>query len=920
MKAAGEEIAAEALADRAWAQFSETTVLDDGRWSPDSALRKAHDLLKRVADGEVDIGTGPQPVEPTYPDTTVPLAEAQAATASAVQRFYADAAAWDSRRAEHAAQKKAARAEWRAQRDDWKLDQEALVDGWKPEEGEEAAVKPDPFKFPAFDEPPPVFVLPADVGTGKTHAIGVALAGEGAGLTTALAMPTLRLADEAAKRFRAGSGIEGRVIRGRDALNPEAPGAPQKMCREPEMVAAAIAVGASVQESCCEQKTKDKSGRPVVRRCRHFAVCAYQLQMADAPSVLFSAHQMLAYGHDVFKGVERVIADETFAGALLPDPSRGVSLDEIGAPLSTTEVAALTAYVARTSPFAGPLLDRAVAAARDGIEWRRKVVAAPLRAQAAAGAFGPVLRSVLTAAYGVGFGLTEAICTEAVRDAWQLKPDAQIYPGMPAEERRAAAAASAAIKHVRARAGVMAHLRDFLGMEGEKSGRVFLEKKETDHGVVILVRTRGIDAIAKNFRVPTLAIDATPPAEAVFKTFLPQAETLPRIAVETPHVRVRQVLDAPVSKRKLEVDRNRAAVRRALLDEWIRLDRQPVLVVAQKDFADWLRADGKLPEGMAVEHYGAIAGLDQYKAVRGIVCVGRQQPKPWNVESTAGALTGLYPGMVAVPRADGKSKLPWFNKVQRGIRMGDGSGRAVMVDEHPNPLCEAIRRGVCEDQIVQAIGRGRGVWRTAQSPLDVLILADVCLDLTVAAVDLWQVPGEEVVMAADGVVLDSPSDMIKAWPAIWSSEEAAKKWVQRRTKQARSETGHTGTFPYYDILIGKCPRVRRFRYQHQGERQKWRAGAYDPAAVSAPRAWLEGRLSCQLANFEIHEAAEEDEPEPAAAPAPFLPPAPVVVDNPTAKTAALVGTLGRWLDLMAQARSADVHFRAPLSPVALAHF
>lgn len=636
--------------------------------------------------------------------------------------------------------------------------------------------------------------------------------------------------------------------------------------------------------------------------------------MMDAPDVLFAAHQMLAYGHDVFDSIERVIADETFAGALLLDPSRGVLLDEIGAPLNGAEVTALTERLARTTPFAGPLLERTVAATRDNIEWRRKAVAAALRAQATAGAFGPVLRSFLTPSYGFGFGLTDAICAEAVRDEWQLKPDAQIYPGMPAEERRAVAEAAAAVKHVRARAGVMTHLRDFLGMDGEKSGRVFLEKKDTDHGSVTLVRTRGIDAIAKNFRVPTLAIDATPPAETVFRTFLPQAVTLPRIAVETPHVRVRQVLDAPVSKRKLEVDRNRAAVRRALLEEYIRLERQPMLVVAQKEFADWLRTDGKLPEGMAVEHYGAIAGLDQYKAARGIVCVGRQQPKPWNVESTAGALTGLYPETVAVPRADGKSKLPWFNKVQRGIRMGDGSGRAVMVDEHPDPLCEAIRRGVCEDQIVQAIGRGRGVWRTAQTPLDVLILADVCLDLTVAAVDPWQEPAEDVEMAVEGMVLTSAADRAKAYPVErypWArpTDGAARAASHRRgTKSSVTE-------PYKDTLIGnRNGAFLRLRYKKAGNGQRWAEAAYDPAAVPDPRAWLEARLGA-LAGFEGAQPTEVTvPPEPATAAAPlmpFLPTRPVLVSNPAAQTAALADTLGRWLDLMRHATPVDTLFQAP---------
>jgi len=39
---------------------------------------------------------------------------------------------------------------------------------------------------------------------------------------------------------------------------------------------------------------------------------------------------------------------------------------------------------------------------------------------------------------------------------------------------------------------------------------------------------------------------------------------------------------------------------------------------------------------------------------------------------------------------------------------------------------------------------------------------------------------------------------------------------------------------------------RPYRYQHLGERQKWRDGWYDPARIADPKGWLEQRLGCAV--------------------------------------------------------------------------
>ena len=152
---------------------------------------------------------------------------------------------------------------------------------------------------------------------------------------------------------------------------------------------------------------------------------------------------------------------------------------------------------------------------------------------------------------------------------------------------------------------------------------------------------------------------------------------------------------------------------------------------------------------------------------------------------------------------------------------------------HPDPTAEAVRWQICEGELVQAIGRARGVNRTADNPLAIDIIADVCLPVTVDEIVPWaQVPtGAEVEMIVAGIWLDSPSDMAKAWPKVWQTEEAAHGWRKRFTG---------GQSPIENILYRRLTACGR--YQLPGPRQKWRAFRYAPDVVSDPQAWLEARV------------------------------------------------------------------------------
>jgi putative DNA primase/helicase len=353
-----------------------------------------------------------------------------------------------------------------------------------------------------------------------------------------------------------------------------------------------------------------------------------------------------------------------------------------------------------------------------------------------------------------------------------------------------------------------------------------------------------VKAIAKQWaEAPTFIMDATLPAIEVLRVFYPKVEVVADIDATMPHVTVRQMLGAPASSRKLgivkerdkpprieppEGNRNLQAIRRAILHRHLELGRKPTLVIAQKAVAEWLKP--RLPNTIKVEWFNNIAGLDGYKDVRLLITIGRTLPNVIEVEAYAGALTGIEPVKTTAQPEKGPR---WFDRITRGIRLKDGTGYAVEGDHHPDPMAEAIRWQIAEGELVQAIGRARGVNRTAATPLAIDIMADVVLPITIDEVVPWEkVPASaEVEMLVEGVWLDSPTDMAKAWPKVWETAEAARRWQSRTT---------SGQNPIENILYRTLPACGR--YQRPGERQKWRTFRYSPDVIPDPAAWLTDRL------------------------------------------------------------------------------
>ena len=308
------------------------------------------------------------------------------------------------------------------------------------------------------------------------------------------------------------------------------------------------------------------------------------------------------------------------------------------------------------------------------------------------------------------------------------------------------------------------------------------------------------------------------PDESILAVTHPRIKLKADIRVAMPtSVHIRQILHTPTSRTKLidgkHSEKHREEIRRHILQRWLEIGRQKPLVVAQMEYAEWLK--DKLPIEIAIGHYNAVAGLDQYRDVRLLILVGRTQPGPAAVEALAATLSGSMPDSVA----DGE-QFSWYPRVRRGIRLRDGSGVAVIGDRHPDDLCEAIRQQINEAELIQALGRARAVNRDALSPLDIDLLFDVVLPIEVDEVDIWKRPSLLVDTAAQGVMLTAPVDMVRIWPELWPNVKAAER-VKR---------------------VPSLPGFEPVTYQLVGPKMKRRDAFFDRGLIPNPMAWLVQRL------------------------------------------------------------------------------
>jgi putative DNA primase/helicase len=364
---------------------------------------------------------------------------------------------------------------------------------------------------------------------------------------------------------------------------------------------------------------------------------------------------------------------------------------------------------------------------------------------------------------------------------------------------------------------------------------------------------------------PILHLDATLQPKLV-QTYLPRIDIGPPVAARQLHVRVRQVTGSPTSARALtpsvdapERDRKAAATRLRDLRAWIELRAQQchrpgqsidLLIVGQKAAIDALRTMG-LPPRVEAVHFNALSGLDRWGGIGGMVILGRTLPTPRTVELIAKALTGR------VPTQNPQDASWWYPMVERRVCLGGDRTAPLAMERHVDPIAEAVRWSICEGELIQAMGRGRGVNRTARTPLEIDLLADVVLPITVNALVPWSDirPTRHDLMALQGIVLENAADMAACFPDLWPSPVAARR------DRSRSVTNCYYRDLYNSQMSHSCAQVT---YRPEGAGHRARTAQVNLSRIHDPEAWLTNRLG-PLASFTINHIAGEcaDMPDPA---------------------------------------------------------
>jgi putative DNA primase/helicase len=452
--------------------------------------------------------------------------------------------------------------------------------------------------------PPPVHAIRAETGIGKTRCFAARLAAHLHGTDERpwlYLVPTHRLGDDTAERFRE-QGLTARVYRGRDAADPmiegnlDLPKQKQvRMCRALEQVKLAMACGQDVNTACCKNKHQ---------QCKFFHECGYQRQLADGeqPNVWLAAHNMLFHPQKLFSEAAGIVIDETYYGRGLRGFSKHEDEDD-------DEGFAL----AELDPIRRDFHDPEYADYHLGRDDLVHVLEEhPL---------GGLQRDLFKGE------LTPERCTIYKGQEWKFVNSVQLSPEMDEDEISRIAALAPALRRARFMAGIWHALRELLEMpQGTVSGRLVLTVNKDGKRVI---KHRGVRKVIEARQVPTLILDATLPDVAILQKWHPQVQVVADIEVEMPpHVHVRQVIAAPVSQRKMwgtkkkeAVGRNRELIRRYILQRWLETDRQPMLVICQERVEGWLREVG-LPEGIAIEHFNNISGIDRYKHVRSLILWG----------------------------------------------------------------------------------------------------------------------------------------------------------------------------------------------------------------------------------------------------------------------------------------------------------
>ena len=613
-----------------------------------------------------------------------------------------------------------------------------------------------------YPEPPvPVHGIEAGTGIGKSREMrktaGDLIRHLTPGHCIFVAVPNHRLSEEMAYAF-ADIGVSAVVYRGLSADDPEAPG--DQMCRiAPD--AEALRRGGVKLRNLCDG-------------CPHAGVCGWQRQLGLEAQVWIGAHNLLFHprSHPI-PPIDFVVVDESPIAAGLKG-------------FSGSDAFSVSAAELRHRAEGGDIL----------LGLKRNRLAEAVEN-------GPIAGPLTPGSFPM---LTGLAVTELHKKAYGEMERVPVHGSMSAKERQG----GIEIARRNHRRLVEAAIWETLGsvIWDEPIPGLRIEEQSTADGIPEpRLRLRQRRDVHSDFRKPTLLLDATPQWDAYGQFWDINRTT--KIEASLPHVTLRQIIwSASGAKLLKDTETSKNNCGRMLHYIESRAARfQRVLVLCQMGLQEKLH--GRLPENVQISHFNAVRGLDLWKDVDCLILIGRTQPPPAEIEMQAEVIFG------EVPDSLGNAYYP---KKEAGLTVpDDAKGNGVQMEYHPDVNSEVMRWLACEAELIQCVGRARGINRTAETPLQIDIIGTVPLPFTVTEVmSLAEAkPDPLEIMAGRGVALNcEPSTKGAArvvaamLPDLYGTSDAVKS--ARRRSRCRT--------PNENSILSK-------RHREENLSKRWRSAS-----------------------------------------------------------------------------------------------
>ncbi len=668
----------------------------------------------------------------------------------------------------------------------------------------------------------------------------------------AIYVPTHKLGDEARQRFPAD--ISTALLQSRKA-NDLATGEP--LCLNLAAVEAAEAIGADVERAACRKPRRGED--PIL--CPFYETCGYQRQKeaAKQADIVFAAHQYLFAPPPVLtKDIGVAIIDEAFWQSGLSFSK--LAVDGLDAELQAFPVRDVDgAKNADDTNHLADLIERLKSA----------VKASPV---------GEYLTKATLLATGLlpGDKYEAGSGATAARLEWRRRMDVGLLPGASEETYRRQAKQFGFLGQLPKRAAMWQAVEELLSGPDDATGRLRTELRTTADGSVLYLKLHGRRDIHERIAgVPVITLDATLNID-IIKQFLPRTRFALDLEVRAPHERVTQVVGLPVGKASLSPGKRRPEEEQRVANKRERLltvvrklaAGRRCVVITNKDLTSMFDGAG---ENIEVAHYNAIEGIDRWRNVDVLITIGRPLPSPNEVENMAAALTGKPIMLPEHPPKRPNGHPQKMIEATRPIRLKSGGEVALeKCRVFELPQADLIRQAVTEAAIIQAVGRARGVNRSAVNPVEVyMVLHDTAVPIAVDEVVQFEdlEPNKIDSMIERGLVPQWGADAAKLYPDLWPTAQAAQKAYRRagldvermharcRTSPYKGTEGGTQarcrTCPYKDIFIRQCTTPRfLLRYHPNGRGQKARVALVNQARLPEARKQLEGALG-PLTSFEV---------------------------------------------------------------------